>query len=76
MKSSSSVRRPSLVDSRTNGNTNDASVGATLRKAKKDLFFRRCLIGIFLVLLITLIVALFTLGYAGQLVDKIIAWVQ
>ena len=76
LKSSSSVRRPSLVDSRTGGNANEASVGETLRKAKRDLFFRRCLLAIFLVLIITFVVAMFTLGYAGLLADKIIAWIQ
>jgi len=75
LKSSSSVRRPSLVNGKT-GNSESNSVGETLRKAKRDLFFRRCLVAIFLVLLITLIIALFLLGYVSLIVDKIIAWVE
>ena len=76
MKSHSSVRRPSLVETRSVGDSNSKSVGETLRKAKRDLFFRRCLIAIFIVLLVTLIAALFLLGYMDQFVDKIISLVE
>ena len=68
MKSNSTVRRPSLVDS-GNGSNSES-------KAKRDLFFRRCLVGIFLVLVITVVAALFILGYVSDFIDFIIAWVE
>lgn len=76
MKSNSTVRRPSLVDSGNGSSSDSKSVGETLRKAKRDLFFRRCLVGIFLVLVITFVAALFILGYVSDFIDFIIAWVE
>ena len=48
----------------------DMSVGDVIRKAKKDLFFKRCLYGIMLVLIVTLIAAAFILGYADSLIER------
>ena len=50
MRSNSSVRRPALANSNTSGIKVDVSIGDKLRKAKKDLFFSRCVCGILLVL--------------------------
>lgn len=70
MRSNSSVRSPKLAGSAArNGRDADMSLGDTLRKAKKDLFFTRCVYGILLVLVITAIAALFYLGYIDMLVD-------
>ncbi|MCQ2466088.1 MAG: hypothetical protein MJ166_01030 [Clostridia bacterium] len=73
MKTSSSVRRPTLVNSGKRGDNSVKPVGEILRDAKRDLVFRRLLVAIFLVLLITGIVALFSLGYVNQLVDYFLA---
>ena len=71
MKSNSSVRRPALTHSGINTSADESvSIGTVLRRAKKNLFFKRCLIGIFIVLLITLVVCLFLLGYVDLLMDK------
>lgn len=76
MKTSSSVRRPTLVNSNKNGDNSVKPVGEILRDAKRDLIFRRFLVAIFVVLLITVVVALVTLGYANQLVDYFLAFVE
>ena len=47
----------------------DTSIGDRLRKAKKDLFFSRCIYGILLTLLVTAVVAVIVLGYADPLLD-------
>ena len=70
MRTNSSVRSPKLAGSAVrSGKDADMSLGDTLRKAKKDLFFRRCVYGILFVLVITAIAALFYLGYVDMLVD-------
>ena len=70
MKSNTSVRSPKLAGSTgRNSHDSDMSLGDTLRKAKKDLFFARCIYGILIVLLITSIVVLFAFGYIDKLVD-------
>ena len=76
MKSGSSVRRPSLVNSNKGGASKETSVGDVLRKAKRDLFFSRCLFGILLVVIITLIAILIYSGYLGLLVDRILAFME
>lgn len=70
MKSSNSVRSPQLMGSgASNSKYADASIGDKLRKAKKDLFFSRCIYGILITLFVTAVVAAFVLGYAEPLVD-------
>lgn len=76
MKTSSSVRRPSLVNSGKSGDNSVKPVGEILRDAKRDLIFRRWLVAIFVVLLITVVVACFVLGYANQLVDYFLAFAE
>ena len=77
MRNSSSVRRPSLASSSVTANhSNMKSIGDTLRKARKDLFFTRCLGALIIVLLVTVIVALFTLGYVDRFIDYIFAFVE
>lgn len=68
MRHNNQVRRPELANSAILTDRNSAmSIGDTLRKAKKDLFFSRCLIAILIVLLITTAAVLIYLGYAQQL---------
>ena len=70
MKSTNTVRSPKLLSSGTSSDrTKDLSLGDTLRRAKKDLFFMRCVYGILAVLAITAVVVLFYLGYVDLLVD-------
>lgn len=77
MKTSSSVRRPSLANNTSkNGNNSVKPVGEILRSAKNDLIFKRWVVAILVVLLITGIVALVTLGYAEQLVDYFLTFVE
>ena len=73
MRSNSSVRRPALANSNTSGIQDDVSIGEKLRKAKKDLFFSRCVCGILLVLLVTAIACAFLLGYVSEFVDYLFA---
>ena len=68
MKNNSSVRSPKLAGSAVRNNA-DLSLGDTLRKAKKDLFFARCIYGMLFVLLVTGIVLFFVFGYAEDIVD-------
>lgn len=71
MRSSSSVRKPALAHSEISGDKdNQLSIGAVMRKAKRELFLRRVVYGILLVLLITFIAYVIALGYAEDLVDK------
>jgi hypothetical protein len=68
VKHNNQVRRPELANSAILTDKNSAlSIGDTLRKAKKDLFFSRCLIAILIVLLITTAAVLINLGYANVL---------
>ena len=70
MRHNNQVRRPELANSAILTDRNSAmSIGDTLRKAKKDLFFSRCLIAIMIVLLITTAAVLIYLGYAQQLLS-------
>ena len=70
MKSSNSVRSPQLMGSgAANSKDADTSIGDRLRKAKKDLFFSRCIYGILLTLLVTAVGAVIVLGYADPLLD-------
>lgn len=70
MKHENSVRRPSLANSRINtDNRTNLSIGDTLRKAKTNLFFSRCLVGILVAVVITAIFVAFYTGYAAPLVN-------
>ncbi|MBP5261666.1 MAG: hypothetical protein J6Z43_06035 [Clostridiales bacterium] len=70
MKSSNSVRSPKLAASGFQSTkTADLSLGDTLRKAKRDLFFTRCIYAILIVLLVTALVAMYLLGYADLAMD-------
>ena len=72
MKHENTVRTPSLANSRINtDSTANLSIGDTLRRAKKNLFFSRCLIGIVEILILTVLVVAFFTGYAGTFLDYI-----
>ncbi len=70
MRSTNSVRSPKLAGTGTRDSKNaEISLGDTLRKAKRDLFFTRCVYGILIVLIVTALVALYLLGYVDMLID-------
>ena len=72
MKHENTVRTPSLANSRINtDSTANLSIGDTLRRAKKNLFFSRCLIGIVAILILTMLFVAFFTGYAGAFLDYI-----
>ncbi len=72
MKHENTVRTPSLANSRINtDSTANLSIGDTLRRAKKNLFFSRCLIGIVAILILTVLFVAFFTGYAGAFLDYI-----
>lgn len=72
MKHENTVRTPSLANSRINtDNTANLSIGDTLRKAKKNLFFSRCLIGIMAVLVVTILFVMFFFGYGATFLDYV-----
>ncbi len=72
MKHENTVRTPSLANSRINtDSTANLSIGDTLRRAKKNLFFSRCLIGIVAILILTVLFVAFFTGYAGTFLDYI-----
>ena len=70
MKHENTVRTPSLANSRINtDSTANLSIGDTLRKAKKSLFFSRCLTGILVVVVVTIVFAAMFLGFGTILLD-------
>jgi len=72
LKHENTVRTPSLANSRINtDSTANLSIGDTLRKAKKNLFFSRCLMGIMAVLILTILFAIFVLGYAAPFLNYV-----
>ena len=72
MKHENTVRTPSLANSRINtDSTANLSIGDTLRRAKKNLFFSRCLMGIIAVLILTLLFVAFFTGYANPFLDYV-----
>ena len=72
MKHENAVRRPSLASSRIiTDNGSNLSIGDTLRKAKTNLFFSRCLVGILAVVIITIVFVAFYTGYAAPLFDYV-----
>ncbi|MCR5286973.1 MAG: hypothetical protein K6D93_03395 [Saccharofermentans sp.] len=61
-----------MANSRINtDSTANLSIGDTLRRAKKNLFFSRCLIGIVAILILTVLFVAFFTGYAGTFLDYI-----
>lgn len=72
MKHENTVRTPSLANSRINtDSTANLSIGDTLRKAKKNLFFSRCMIGIMAVLVVTILFVIFFLGFGATFLDYV-----
>ncbi|MBR6488720.1 MAG: hypothetical protein IKT20_07395 [Clostridiales bacterium] len=72
MKHENTVRTPSLANSRIiTDNDDNLSIGDTLRKAKKNLFFSRCLMGIMAALIFTILFAIFVLGYAAPFLNYV-----
>ena len=70
MKHENTVRTPSLANSRINtDSTANLSIGDTLRKAKQNLFFSRCLTGILVVVVVTIVFAAMFLGFGTILLD-------
>ena len=70
----SNVRRPSIaVSSVSSSIEGKESVGDVLRKAKKELIFKRICIGMVLIVLATLIVYLCVSGYIPDLIDGFFA---
>ncbi|MBP3811362.1 MAG: hypothetical protein ILA15_11750 [Clostridiales bacterium] len=73
----SNVRRPSIaVSSVSSSIEGKESVGDVLRKAKKELIFKRICIGMFLIVLATLIVYLCVSGYIPDLIDGFFALIE
>ncbi len=70
MKHDTSVRRPSLANSKLNTDKSASlSIGDSLRKAKTNLIFSRLLIGILLILAATVIFIMIYMGYATPIWD-------
>ncbi len=70
MKHDTSVRRPSLANSKLNTDKSASlSIGDSLRKAKTNLIFSRLLIGILLILAATVIFVMIYMGYATPIWD-------
>ena len=70
MKHYTSVRRPSLANSKLNTDKSASlSIGDSLRKAKTNLIFSRLLIGILLILAATVIFVMIYMGYATPIWD-------
>lgn len=73
MKHENTVRMPSLANSRINtDSTANLSIGDTLRKAKKNLFFSRCLVGILAVLFATILFVVFFMGFGKYFLDYVV----
>ncbi|MBR3463716.1 MAG: hypothetical protein IKH23_01450 [Clostridiales bacterium] len=72
MKHENTVRTPSLANSRINtDSTANLSIGDTLRKAKKNLFFSRCLMGMLAVLIVTILFVIFFMGFGKYFLDYV-----
>lgn len=73
----SNVRRPSIaVSSVSSSIEGKESVGDVLRKARKELIFKRICIGMVLIVLVTLIVYLCVSGYIPDLIDAFFALIE
>jgi len=72
LKHENTVRTPSLANSRINtDSTANLSIGDTLRKAKKNLFFSRCLMGMLAVLILTIVFVVFFMGFGKFFLDYV-----
>jgi hypothetical protein len=72
LKHENTVRTPSLANSRINtDSTANLSIGDTLRKAKKNLFFSRCLMGMLAVLIVTILFVIFFMGFGKYFLDYV-----
>jgi hypothetical protein len=72
LKHENTVRTPSLANSRINtDSTANLSIGDTLRKAKKNLFFSRCLMGMLAVLILTILFVVFFMGFGKYFLDYV-----
>ena len=77
LKSNNAIRRPSLAHSSiSTDRSSNLSIGDTLRKAKSDLFFARCIYGILIALLIMAVILAYAFGYMEMLMDKFISLMQ
>lgn len=74
MKRKDAVRSPELINSGSN-NTSDSenSVGAVLRRAKRDLILSRIVYGILFLLVIALLFLAYSFGYIGDAIEKFYA---
>lgn len=72
MRTNSSVRTPSLANSRINSDKkrSNQSIGDTLRKANHNLLIRRMIVIAFLALLVIAVVYAATSGYFSVIMDK------
>lgn len=74
---SGSIRRPSIaVTSVSSSIEGKESIGDALRKAKKELLFKRICIAMVLVVLAALVVYLCVSGYIPDLIDGFFALIE
>jgi hypothetical protein len=68
LKHVNSVRRPNLANSTIKTDKKSSlSIGDTLREAKSNLFFFRCLTAIMTILFVTALIVIVYMGYANPL---------
>lgn len=73
----SNVRKPSIaVTSISRSIDGKESVGDILRKAKKDLIFRRIVLAMLLVILVVWIIYLFVGGFISDLFDASLSLIE
>lgn len=70
MRSNTSIRKPALANANNNNNKGNLSIGEKLSKARRDLFFRRCILGIICALLVTIVIMAFVNGFVDVIIDK------
>ncbi|MCR5592987.1 MAG: hypothetical protein K6F79_04485 [Saccharofermentans sp.] len=71
------IRRPSVAATSVSSSISGReSVGDVLRKAKKELIFKRICLALFLIVLAALIVYLFVAGYINNLIDDSLALIE
>ncbi len=73
----SNIRKPSIAATSVSSSIGGKeSVGDILRKAKKELIFKRICIAMFLLVLVALVIYLFVAGYIGDLIDNSLALIE
>ena len=73
----SNVRRPSIaVTSVSSSIDGKETIGDVLRKARKELLFKRICLGLFFLVLAALIVFLFVSGFMSDLIDAFFALIE